>query len=441
LVKKETTEYRGMGGGSGMGMDGAGMDMGGGMGRFAIYKRTFRSFKNPVYRLYFGALLGQMASMNMQMFARMWLVYRLTESPAIMGAMSFAHAIPMLSLSLFGGVIADRVHKKYVMLVGQLGSAVVSLAIALSLAFGYLSSERVGSLWILIVASVAQGIIMALMMPSRQAILPEIVGEEQLMNAVSLTTMGMNVLQILAPALTGFLIGVVDYEGVYYIMTGLYLVSTAFIIFIPRTGTISVRGGGAMADIKAGVKYIRHKTIILLILVFVLFTVLLSMPYRMLMPVICVEVLDVAEEQGGVLTSVAGVGAMVASLVLASLPNKKRGLMLLISGLVLGLALVGFSASGSWYLSMGLIAFVGLGQTGRMTLSNTLLQYYVEDEYRGRVMSVYLMQFGLNSFGTFLAGVLAEGIGVQWAIGGFAGLLVFLAILALTFVPRLRRLE
>jgi len=159
------------------------------------------------------------------------------------------------------------------------------------------------------------------------------------------------------------------------------------------------------------------------------------------MPVICVEVLNVAEEQGGVLTSVAGIGAMFGSLVLASLPNKKRGLMLVISGLVLGLALVGFSASSSWYLSMALIVFVGLGQTGRMTLSNTLLQYYVEDKYRGRVMSIYLMQFGLNSFGTFIAGVLAEGVGVQWAIGGFAAVLVFLAILTLTFVPRLRRLD
>jgi len=417
------------------------MGMGGGMGRFSMYKRTFRSFKNPVFRLYFGALLGQMAAMNMQMFARMWLVYRLTESPAIMGAMGFANAIPMLSLSLFGGVIADRVQKKYVMLFGQMGSAVVSLAIALSLAFGYLSSESAGSLWILVVASVVQGIIMGLMMPSRQAILPEIVGEEQLMNAVSLTTMGMNGLQILAPALTGLFIGAIGYEGVYYIMTGLYFVSTIFIIFMPRTGEMSVRGGGALDDIKAGVRYIRRKTIILLILGFVLFTVLLSMPYRMLLPVICVEVLNVAEEQGGVLTSAAGIGAIFGSLVLASLPNKKRGLMLLISGLVLGIALVGFSASSSWYLSMGLIVFVGLGQTGRMTLSNTLLQYYVEDEYRGRVMSIYLMQFGLNSFGTFIAGLLAEGVGVQWAIGGFAAVLVFVAILALTFVPRLRRLD
>ena len=115
--------------------------------------------------------------------------------------------------------------------------------------------------------------------------------------------------------------------------------------------------------------------------------------------------------------------------------------MLIISTFILGLALVGFSFSNSWYLSLGLIIFVGLGQTGRMTLGNTLLQYYTKDEYRGRVMSIYLMEFGLQSFGTFAAGLLAEAVGVQWSVGGFAMVCSLLAILSFIFVPRLRRLD
>jgi MFS family permease len=414
---------------------------GGGGGRISLGRQTFRSFKNPVYRLYFGALLGQMAAMNMQMFARMWLVYRLTGSPAIMGAMSFANAVPMLLLSLFGGVIADRIQKKYVMLFGQMSSAIVSLGVALALSMGYISAERAGSLWILVVASVLQGTIMALMMPSRQAILPEIVGEEELMNAVSLNTMGMNTLRIFAPALTGLLIGAVDYQGVYYVMTGAYVVSVIFITFLPRTSPITIRGRGALADIKEGLQYLRHETTLILILVFTLLVVILSMPYMMLLPVICVEVLNVAEQQGGVLTSVSGIGAIIGSLVLASLPNKKRGLMLLVSSVALGVALAGFSFSSMWYLSLGLIVFVGLAQTGRMTLGNTLIQYYVADEYRGRVMSVMMMEFGLMSFGTFTAGLLAEALGAQWALGGFALVLVILSVLALVFVPRIRNLD
>ena len=443
-MQKKDDEYRGRGMGSGRGM-GMGPGMGPGMGaetgRISLGKQTFRSFKHPVFRLYFGAMLGQMAAMNMQMFARTWLVYRLTGSPAIMGAMSFAHAIPMLTLSLFGGVIADRVQKKNVMLIGQASSAVVALGVAFSLTLGYLSPERAGSWWILVVASVLQGTIMALMMPSRQSILPEIVGEEELMNAVSLNMLGMNLLRLVAPAATGLLIKDLGYGAVYYVMTGMYVIAVAFIAFIPPTSTITVRGAGALSDIKEGINYIRHETTILLILVFTLFVVILSMPYMLLMPVLCVEVLKVGEGQGGVLMSVSGIGAIIGSLTLASLPNKKRGLMLLVSSFVLGLTLAGFSFSTWWYLSLGLMVFVGLAQTGRMTLGNTLLQYYVEDEYRGRVMSIYMMEFGLMSFGTFAAGLLAEAMGAQWALGGFAIVLVFLSILALALVPRLRKLD
>ncbi len=115
--------------------------------------------------------------------------------------------------------------------------------------------------------------------------------------------------------------------------------------------------------------------------------------------------------------------------------------MLLVSSLILGLALAGFSFSSSWYLSLAMIVFVGLGQAGRMTLGNTLVQYYVEDEYRGWVMSLYAMEFGLTSFGTFAAGLMAEAVGVQWAVGGFAMVLVFMAVLALSLVPRIRKSE
>ncbi|MBA7697428.1 Enterobactin exporter EntS [subsurface metagenome] len=317
----------------------------------------------------------------------------------------------------------------------------VSLGVALALTMGYLSVERTGSWWILVVASVLQGIIMALMMPSRQAILREIVGEEQLMNAVSLGTLEMNALRLLAPASTGFLLAAFDFAAVYYVMTGLYLMSAVFIALMPLTGTMTLGGRGALADIKAGASYIRHETIILLILAFTLVVVVLSMPYMMLMPIFTDDILKVGATGLGILMSVSGIGAIIGSLVFASLPNKKRGLMLLASCLILSVALVGFSFSTSWYLSLGLIVFVGLGQTGRMALANTLLQYYSDEEYLGRVMSFYMMEFGLMSFGAFAAGVLAEAMGVQWAVGGFATVLVFLSILALVFVPRLRRLE
>ena len=125
-------------------------------GILSSLSRTFSSLGNPVYRFYYGGLMGQRAAMNMQMVARSLLVYRLTGSAAILGVISLAHALPMLLLSLFGGVIADRIQKKHILLVGQASSAVISLGVALALTLGYLSSEYAGSWWILAAAALLQ---------------------------------------------------------------------------------------------------------------------------------------------------------------------------------------------------------------------------------------------------------------------------------------------
>lgn len=347
----------------------------------------------------------------------------------------------MLCLSLFGGVIADRVPKKYVLIAGQASSAAIALGVALTLTFGYLSAERLGSWWILVLASLLQGVVLGLMMPSRQALVAEIVGEEQLMNAVALNVFGMNTLRIMAPALAGFAIDTFGFESIYYAMTGLYLMAVIFATCMPLTGTRVIPKNGVVADLKSGLQYVRHETTILLVLIFALFAVVLSMPYLFLMPIFVDDILKVGARGMGVLISVSGLGAISGSIILATLPNKRRGALLLLSGIVVGLALTGFSFSTSWYLSLFLITFVGLGQAGRMTLANTLLQYYVATDYRGRVMSLYMMEFGLMSLGVFFASILAESMGIQWSVGGFALSFAFLSLLTLTFVPRIRNLD
>ncbi len=410
-------------------------------GRLQRYSKTFSSLKIRNYRLFYGALIGQMAAMNMQLVARGFLVYDITGSEAILGVMALASSTPMLLLSLFGGVIAERVHKKYVMLIGQAGSALVALGIAVALYLDLISSARPNSWWILVVASALQGTIMGLMMPSRQAILPELVGGEQLLNAISLNVMGMNFFRIMAPALAGFLIDAFGYKAVYVVMTGLYIMAVVFVSLLPVTGKISVPAGGVLADMKEGLKYISREKTILFILVFMLVGVVLSFPYMMMMPVFAVDVLKVGASGMGFLMSASGVGAIIGSLVLASLPNRKRGVMFLGGTLLVSVALVGFSISHWWYVSLILIMFVGLGSSARQALGNTLVQYYTDDAYRGRVMSIYMMNFGLNGIGVFGVGLLAEAIGVQWSIGGFAALLAVISILVLMLVPRLRKLD
>ncbi|MFC1946682.1 MFS transporter [Chloroflexota bacterium] len=403
--------------------------------------RTFSSFKNRVFVIYFGGLLGQMVGMNMQMMARSYLIFMLTDSALILGAMSLFHAVPMVLLSLYGGVIADRVQKKYVMLIGQLASALVSGGVGLALLVGYLNSENPGSWWVLAASSVCQGTIMALMMPSRQAILPEIVEGEQLMNAISLNTMGMNTLRLFAPAIAGLMIANIGYESVYFTVGAMYLVSTVFVWFLPLTSKVTKSTVNALQSMKEGFKYLRSERTILLILVFTLAITILAMPFQQLLPIFTEKVLFVGPDGMGLLMSVSGIGSIISSLVLASLPNKKRGLMMLGGNVILGIALAGFSFSTNYSLSLVLIAFVGLGQMVQMALGSTLIQYYIDQAYLGRVMSIMMMQFGLMSFSTFLAAALSEAIGIQWSIGSLAIGMVFLSFIALAFFKTIRNLE
>ena len=400
--------------------------------------QTFRSFESPIYRIFFSAMLAHRASMNMHMLVRSLLVYRLTGSAAILGAMSFASLLPLICVSLFGGAIADRAQKKHIIMIGESIMALVALGVGFSLTVGYLSTEQGGSLWILVAASIIQGTVMGLTLPSQQSILPEIVGEEQLMNAVSLNAMSMNVMRILAPAAAGFLVDIAGFDAVYYTMAAMYLTAVALLSFMNHSSLIGTERKSALGDIREGIKYIRKDTTILMLLAFTLFGVILSMPYLHLMPIFSDDVLHVGATGMGVLMSASGIGAIISSLAIASLPNKKRGMMMLVSSLILGLTLAGFSFSNNWYLSLGL---VGMFHTARMALSNTLLQYYTEPSYRGRVMSIFMMEFGLMSFGVFAAGLLTEAVGVQWAMGSFSIILMILSILAFIYLKRIGKLD
>jgi predicted MFS family arabinose efflux permease len=294
------------------------------------------------------------------------------------------------------------------------------------------------------VNSLLQGTIMALMMPSRQAIIPEVVQPGQVMNAVALNSLGMNTLRLVAPALAGFLIDAFDFEAIFYAMTGLYLMAVVLTSFI-RTDRMAnvVRNhtSGALGDIKEGLKYIWKDATILTVLLLTLVIIVLSMPYQMMMPIFADDILKVGATGMGLLMSVSGIGAMAGSLVVASLPNRKRGVILLLSSLILALGLTAFAFSRSMALSLGIMVFVGLGQAGRQTLGSTLLQSYSEEAYLGRVMSINMMDMGISNLGTFMAGILADTVGAPMAIGGFAIVLVIVSLLSLVFLRRITRLD
>lgn len=379
--------------------------------------------------------------MNMQMVARPALVYAISGSGTILGLAALANAIPMIIFSLFGGAIADRMQKRGILLYSMLSSMLVSLAVAYTITAGYLGEAHPHSWWIIIVAAVIQGVIMGLMMPSRQAIISEIVERDDVLNAVSLNTMGMNVFRILAPMATGFIIEASDFSVVYYISTAMYALAAVCMFLLPPTTQKFSEGRNALADITDGLRYIRHRKTMLLVLVATLFVMICGIPFMQLMPMITEDILMVGYSGMGILLGVSGIGAIIGSIIMASLPSEKRGIIMLISGIVMGLALVGFAFSTWWLVSVFVVIFVGLGQTGHRAAGNSLAQNYTEPEYRGRVMSFMMMGIGFSSLGTFFAGALSEVIGIEWAIGGLAMLLVAASAALIVFTPRLRNLD
>ena len=419
---------------------------------------TFAALKLPAYRIFFGALLMQMTAMNMQMVARTWFMYELTGSAVMLGAVGLGSALPILTVSLFGGVLADRIRKRSILVAGQFASALVALGIAVSISVGAIA-------WIhLFVAALLQGLVLALMMPARQALIYELVGDNTLMNAIALNAAAMNFIRLTAPAFAGFFIAFWSIEGVYYIMTVLYAIGFMFAVRLPRTGTDRRRESTAIQELTEGLRYIRHNADVLSILVLTLLSTILSMPYLFLLPMFTRDIflvdvsifgrlaswpligslllaLGESSARQGLLISVSGLGALAGSLVVASMSSRKRGLIFLLSLLLTAVSLLAFSATGSYLLAMIFFITMGLGQAGRLALGNTLLLSNTDDTHQGRVMSVHMMNWGITMVGVFLVSILADRVGVQLAVGGSAGLLAVITLYYLFLTSRIRSLD
>ena len=412
--------------------------------RLAVH--TFDSLSERSFRWYFFSMLSWFASMNMQMLVRGVIVYDLTGSYAALGLVSLANAIPGIALSLPGGLVADRMVKKHVVQAGQIANLIVSGVIAALMLLDLITFEQ------LLISAVLQGAVNALMMPARQSMIPEIVSSERMMNGIALNSAGVNFMRLAAPALGGILLATVGAGWVYVTMAAMYGIGSVLLMPVrdreltdEEREALALRSAkqqnGSMRDIIEGCKYIMRDGTVLLILMVNFLIVLASMPYQNMLPGFAKDVLGAGDGQIGLLMSITGVGSLAGSLVIASMPERKRGLVLLASSLFLGVAMLAFSASTWYWATAGIAIAIGIGQAGRMSLGNVLIQSYTESEYRGRVMSVYMLEFSLVAFGTFLVGMLANALGPQVALGATSVALIGLTVAFLLFVPKMRQLN
>jgi len=418
-----------------------GPPMGGGgphMGPSAGFQlAAFSSLRIRSFRwLWFGNFFAFNA-MQMQIVARGWLVYTMSDSPLALGVVSAGFGLPMLIFSLFGGTVADRVRKRNLLLVTQSSMALVTLAVTI-----LISIDKI-AVWHLFSASLLTGMISSFMMPARQAFIVDLVEEKDYLNAVSLGSMAMNACRIASPALAGFLIKFIGIPGIYWIVAISHICVILTTTRIPPGAHIAARAEAPiMSDILEGLRYVKNNRIILSLLIMGFVPMLLVMPYQMLMPVFARDVFKAGETGLGILMSTSGVGALVGSITIASMGHyQKKGKLMLISGGIFGFFLIPFALMETLVPAAVFLMFVGTSSSIFMTLNNTLVMSNTPNELIGRVMSVFMWTFGLMPLGTVLGGALANVIGAPYTVAGGGFLLVIFLIGVAATLPIIRQLK
>ena len=399
---------------------------------------TFGALRDRNYRWLWIGSLASSATFQIGTLAQGWLVYELTGSAFALGWVSAGWSISSLLLSLYGGVIADRVDKRDLLIWTRLAMTVNTLAIALLISTGAIQ------LWHLALNSLLSGVLFSFLMPASQAIVSELVDRDTLLNAVSLNAVGMGMMGVFSAAVSGYLIEALGVASAYYVMAGFYVVALLTVTKLPRTGR-AAEGGSATsvwADLREGVRYIGSDAVLPSLLGMALGITMLAMPYRTFMPKYAQDVMGMDASGLGILMAAPGVGGLVSSLITASLGDfRGKGRLLLISGLTMGASLLLFANVPYLVPVLLLLGLVGAASNAFMVANNCLLQVNSRAHMLGRVMSVYMMTWGLSPLGSLPAGAIADRLGVRFvlSLGGGMAALVFLG--AGLFLPRVRRLE
>lgn len=409
--------------------------------------RTFDALSIGNFRLLITSNLLQFAGMQMMGLVQGVLVFRLTGSFAALGLTALAGAVPGLLLYPVGGVVADRLAKKTVLLSGQTAVGVTCVGLALLAALGWLAY------WHLLVAAALQGGLQAITTPSRHTIIPDIVGRERMMNAIGLNTSGTNFMQLVGPGIGGALIATVSAAWAFGVMAALSFLAAALSARLPRrpqfsfaeesarAGLTAQRPRGGFSDLAQGAHHMARNEHLRTLITVNFVIVLLSMPYMMMLPGYVDEVLGKGAAEQGILVGISGFGAMLGSLVIASLPPRQRGPMLVGVASIMAVTLIAFSMNTNYILMMPIMLLLGVSSAMRLSLGQVLIQTYSEDEYRGRVVSVWMMQYSVVSLGTFGVGFLSEWFGPQRAIGGMAIALLAFTLAVGLLTRGIRRLQ
>tara|TARA_Y100001934_G_C12373619_1_gene787851 strand:- start:1675 stop:2817 length:1143 start_codon:yes stop_codon:yes gene_type:complete len=352
-------------------------------------------------------------AMNMQMITRSWLILRVTnDSPLALTAVTLTFALPMTLVSPFAGALADRLSRRKLIAISQLLTAFFTCVL------GVLDITQLVNYWHIMLIGVFNGSFMAINMPSRQALISDVVPDKSLMNAISLNNSSMNLTRVLGPAFAGLLILLIDTAGVFFIVSVIYLLSALSVTLITAQNfNKSPKNSKVLSDVKEGLRYSTEDPKLKGLFTITFIAVLFGFSYYALIPAWAREALNIKSDGLGVLLMIMGIGATIGTILLATrgdTPNK--GVILLCAATAWGISLAIFAQVNTFLIAAPFLVFIGLTSSIFMSMNMSLIQLNSKKEMRGRIMSIAMMTFGLMPLSAVPFGIIAETIGTSNAL-------------------------
>ena len=396
-----------------------------------------RALRHRNFQLFFGGQLISLIGTWMQTVAQSWLVYKMTKSGLLLGAVGFASQIPVFLVAPIGGITADRTNRQRVVIATQIASMILAFILAA------LTLTNKVEVWHIIVLAALLGVVNAFDIPGRQSFLVDMVGKEDLMNAIALNSSMFNGARTIGPAVAGVLVARFG-EGYCFLANGISYIAVIAGLLMMKDVRAHARASTKTPPLEhliEGFQFVERTAPIRALLLLLGLVSAVGMPYTVLMPIFADKVLhrggqefaslihshDLGAVRLGILMGAAGVGALLGALTLAMRSGVKglsRWVTVCCAGF--GVSLMLFSWSKSFWISVAMLLPIGYFIMLQMASSNTLIQVMVPDQLRGRVMSVYSMMFmGMAPLGALMGGALSDRLGAPRtvAIGGFAAVL------------------
>jgi MFS family permease len=401
---------------------------------------TFVSLHLRDYRLLWLAQLSTSMGQWMDQMTRGWLMYELTGSALELGLATALRGLPLLFFGILAGAVADRSNRKSQLILAQVTNAILNVLLATLVLL-----HRVQP-WHVYVTGFLAGTVQAFQQPARQTLISDIVGARQLLNALALNSMALNVARALGPAAAGLLIAFIGAHGSYYIQAGMFLLATLWTMqmAIPERSpeSAALRREPFLRSIVAGLAFVVWDRDIRTLMILAHGPLTLGMPYMSLMPIFAKDVLHGGARLQGFLLTIIGIGSVLGSLGVASMQRHySYGYSVVLGALAFGVTLFGFASARTIVLSSVCAFGIGVCVVAYQTQNQTLLQLLAPRELRGRVMSIFLLNRGLVPLGTFIGGVLAEHLGGPLALQIMSLAVLGVIVLVSLLTPRFLKLR